>query len=96
VFDLVLNLRHWANYHLGGVFNRLYASGLRFAIDEGLRLIIFTGLAIAEVGLIQALGIGTVEEEFHAFEHSSKEGVEDSSHLPEQRFVVYEQLLKKR
>jgi hypothetical protein len=93
-FDLLLNLRHWANYHRGGVFSRLYGSGLRFAIDEGLRLTTFTGLAIAEVGLIHSLGYETVEEEYHAFEQSSKKGVEDSSHYPARRFEVYEQVLK--
>jgi hypothetical protein len=92
-FDMLLNLRHWANYHRGGVFSRLYGSGLRFAIDEGLRLITFTGLAITEVGLIQSLGYDTVEEEFLAFEQSSKEGVTDSSYYPARRFAVYEQAL---
>jgi hypothetical protein len=92
-FDMLLNLRHWANYHRGGVFSRLYGSGLRFAIDEGLRLITFTGLAITEVGLIQSLGYDTVKEEFLAFEQSSKEGVTDSSYLPSRRFAVYEQAL---
>jgi hypothetical protein len=90
-FDLLLNLRHWANYHRGGVFSRLYGPGLRFAIDEGLRLLTFTGLAIAEVGLIQSLGYETVEEEFRAYEQSSKEGVQDSSHFAARRFAVYEQ-----
>jgi hypothetical protein len=50
------------------VFSRLYGSGLRFAIDEGLRLITFTELAITEVGLIQSLSYDTVEEEFLVFE----------------------------
>jgi hypothetical protein len=90
-FDMLLNLRHWANYNRGGVFSRLYGGGLKFAIDEGLRLITYTGLAIVEVGLIQSLGYETVEDEFLAFEESSTEGVEGSSHLPAKRFAVYEQ-----
>ena len=90
-FDMLLNLRHWANYHRGGVFSRLYGSGLRFAIDEGLRLITFAGLTIVEVGLIQSLSYDTVVEEFRAFEQSSTKGVQDSSHFPARRFAVYEQ-----
>lgn len=93
-FDVLLNLRHWANYHRGGVFSRLYGSGLRFAIDEGLRLTTFTGLTIAEVGLIQSLGYDVIEKEFKAFKQSSIEGVEDSSYFPAKRFAVYEQEFK--
>lgn len=91
-FDLLLNLRHWANYHRGGVFSRLYGSGLRFAIDEGLRLTTFTGLTIAEIGLIHSLGYETVKGEFEAFEQSSRVGVKESSSLPHRRFNIYDEV----
>lgn len=88
-FDLLLDLRHWANYHRGGIFSRLYGGGFQFAIDEGLRLLTFTGLTIAEVGLIYALGYETVEKEFLGYQRSAEAGIGESARLVDRRFQVY-------
>jgi hypothetical protein len=91
-FDLLLDLRHWANYHRGGIFSRLYGGGYKFAIDEGLRITTFAGLAIAEVGLIHSLDYDTVKEEYEGYRRSAEEGIEESARLVSRRFSVYEEV----
>jgi hypothetical protein len=89
-FDLLLDLRHWANYHRGGIFSRLYGRGFRFAIDEGLRITTFAGMAIAEVGLIYSLGYDQVRDEFTGYRESAAQGVEQSAEVVGRRFSVYD------
>jgi hypothetical protein len=90
-YDLLLQLRHWANYQEGGIFSRLYGDGYRQFIDEGLRLITFIGMAIAEVGLIYSLGFGRFYSQYKRYARSCREGVEEGLGLIERRMNVYEQ-----
>jgi len=90
-YDLLLVLRHWANYQNGGIFSRLYGEGYIKSIDEALRLITFTGMTIAEVGIIMARGLDVVEFEYNWYRQSCEEGVSDALHLIERRMSVYQQ-----
>lgn len=90
-YDLLLQLRHCANYQEGCIFSRLYGDGYRQFIDEGLCLIIFTGMAIAEVGLIYSLGFGRFYSQYKQYACSCREGVEEGMRLIERRMNVYEQ-----
>ena len=90
-YDLLLQLRHWANYQEGGIFSRLYGDGYQQFIDEGLRLITFIGMAIAEVGLIYSLGFGRFYSQYKRYARSCREGVEEGIEFIERRMSVYEQ-----
>jgi hypothetical protein len=90
-YDLLKELRDWANYQRGGILNRLYGETHQQAIDNALRLLSFTSLVIAEVGLIHAFGYETFREEYRAYEESCRAGVEDAANLVRSRFVVYSQ-----
>lgn len=90
-YDGLLLLRHWANYQHGGVFSRLYGDGYKQAIDEGLRLLSFTGMAIAEVGLIHSLGWQRFRAMYQSFSANSYAGINDSSDMVRRRVEVYMQ-----
>lgn len=90
-YDLLLMLRHWANYQNGGIFSRLYGEGYMKSIDEALRLITFTGMTIAEVGIIMARGLDELEFGYNWYRQSCDEGVSDALHLIERRMNVYQQ-----
>lgn len=90
-YDLLLMLRHWANYQNGGIFSRLYGEGYIKSIDEALRLVTFTGMTIAEVGIIMARGLDDVEFEYDWYRQSCEAGVSDALSLIERRMDVYQQ-----
>jgi hypothetical protein len=91
-YDLLHHLRTWANYQHGGIFSRLYGEGYIQMTDEALRLITFTGMTIAEVGLIQALGLDYIKSEYKSYQESCEAGkVPDAAHFIDRRMHVYEQ-----
>lgn len=91
-YDLLHHLRTWANYQHGGIFSRLYGEGYIQMIDEALRLISFTGMTIAEVGLIHAVGLDEMEAEYKSYQESCEAGnVSDAAHFIDRRMAVYEQ-----
>lgn len=88
-YDALLMLRQWANYQHGGVFGRLYGTGYVQAIDEALRLVTFAGLAIAEVGVVAALGWDRFSEVWEVFATNASAGLADSSAVAARRVDVY-------
>lgn len=91
-YDLLQWLREWAQYRQGGIFSRLYGETHIKALDHALRLISYTGVAIAEVALISSFGMDDFEKVFREYEESCSEGnVLDSLRLVSERFEVYEQ-----
>lgn len=90
-YDALLMLREWANYQHGGVFSRLYGEGYKQAIDESLRLTSFTGLAIAEVGTIIAIGWQKFMAMWHVYSANSHAGIADSYAIQKRRVEVYQQ-----
>lgn len=88
-YDALLMLRQWANYQHGGVFSRLYGDGYKQSIDEALRLVTFTGLAIAEVGIIMAHGWERFNAMWQVFWANAHAGVDDSYDVAKHRVMVY-------
>ena len=88
-YDALLKLRKWASYTHGGVFARLYGEGYIQGIDEALRLVTFSGLAIAEVGSILALGWDWFSSVWSTFSASAAVGINDSLEVVQQRYRIY-------
>lgn len=90
-YDLLLVLRHWASYENGGIFSRFYGEKYIKSIDEALRLITFTGMTIAEVGVIMARGLDVVKFEYDWYRESCDAGISDALHLIKRRMNIYQQ-----
>lgn len=88
-YDGLLMIRKWANYQHGGVFSRLYGEGYKQAIDEALRLLTYTALAIAEVGIIMAYGWKRFNGMWNVYWANSHAGVADSYSVAKRRVTVY-------
>ncbi|WP_224268505.1 hypothetical protein [Haloprofundus salinisoli] len=88
-YDALLMLRAWANYQHGGVFSRLYGEGYIQAIDEALRLLAFTGLAIAETGIILAHGWRRFLVIWQVFWANAYAGIANSYEIARRRLQVY-------
>lgn len=91
-YDSMLLLRHWANYQDGGIFCRLYGEGYKQAIDDALRLLAFTGVTIAEVGLIFVLGWRQFLSIYQTYMSSCVAGVSDANDLVLRRVRVYREV----
>ncbi|MCO8267205.1 hypothetical protein NKF06_11550 [Haloferax sp. AB510] len=91
LFDLLKELRHWANYWHGGIFSRLYGQGYKQAIDDALRLLTYTGLATAEVAVITAFGLDELKKMHEEYSHSCELGMmPESYNLSDHRVGIYE------
>jgi hypothetical protein len=91
-YDLLKSLREWAQYHQGGIFSRLFGDTHIKALDHALRLLSFTGIAVAEVALICAFGISDFEEVYNEYRNSCYAGnIPDSLRNVSRRVDVYRQ-----
>lgn len=89
-YDLLKELREWAQYQQGGIFSRLYGETHIKALDHALRLIAYTALTVAEVALIHNFGFSEFEDIYLEYKESCKEGQSsDSLYLVYERYKVY-------
>lgn len=88
-YDALLMLRQWANYQHGGVFSRLYGEGYIQAIDEALRLLCYTALSIAEIGIIHAIGWNRFLSIWQSFWNNARAGFADSYDIANHRIHIY-------
>jgi hypothetical protein len=92
-FDLMMKVRHWANYWHGGVFSRLYGDGYKQAIDDAVRLLCFTILSVAEATTIVSFGYQEFSYMQKEYRRSCQRGMMPKSHsLVDRRDEVYEQV----
>jgi len=93
-YDLLQWLREWAQYQRGGIFSRLYGTTHIKAIDDALRLVAYTGIAIAEVAFICSFGLHKFYYIYKQYRESCEAGnVLDSQYFVSNRYDVYSNAL---